>query len=44
MNNSPDSEGKPRWVAHADPQVVFHFYDGVTGEPRYSQAVSAHSL
>ena len=41
--NSPDPEGKPRWIAHPDPQVVFHFYDGATGEPRYSQAVSAHS-
>jgi len=42
--NSPDPAGKARWVQHPDPQVVFQFHDGVTGELKYAQAVSARSL
>jgi len=42
--NSPDAGGKPRWVAYPDPQVIFQFYDGLTGELKYAQSVSAESL
>ncbi len=32
---------KPVWVAYPRPQVIFQFYDGLTGELLYAQSVSA---
>jgi len=39
--NSPLANGQPRWVAYPVPQVVFQFYDGLTGELKYAEAVTA---
>jgi hypothetical protein len=39
--NSPDADGKPRWVAYPVPQVIFQFYDGLTGELAYAESVAA---
>ena len=34
----PDQE---RWVAFPRPQVVFQYYDGLTGKLRYAQSIRA---
>lgn len=39
--NSPDSRQNPRWIAYDVPQVVFQYYDGLTGDLLYAEAVSA---
>lgn len=39
--NSPGRDGKPRWVSYHVPQVVVQFYDGLTGELKYAESVSA---
>jgi alkaline phosphatase D len=38
--NNPKQLGDSRWVAYEHPQVIFQFYDGRTGEFRYSETVS----
>ncbi|MCK0190888.1 alkaline phosphatase D family protein [Arenibacter sp. F20364] len=38
--NNPQQLGEKRWVAYEHPQVIFQFYDGRTGEFRYSETVS----
>lgn len=37
----PDGEGRPRWVAYPRPQAVVQYYDGLTGELLYAEAVLA---
>jgi len=39
--NNPVREGEERWVAFPRPQVVFQYYDGLTGELRYAESVLA---
>lgn len=38
--NVPDASGKDRWIAHPEPQVVFEFRDGYTGELVHAHSVS----
>lgn len=38
--NSPPELGGERWVAFPDPQVIFQYFDGWTGELRYAQSVT----
>lgn len=38
--NMPQKLGGERWVAYPHPQVVFQYFDGLTGEMVYSEAVS----
>ena len=38
--NNPLKLGDKRWVAYEHPQVIFQYYDGRTGEFRYSETVS----
>jgi len=38
--NNPKRLGGERWVAYEHPQVIFQFYDGRTGEFRYSETIS----
>ena len=39
--NNPKEEGKDRWVAFPNPQVVFQYHDGLTGELLYAESVVA---
>ncbi len=39
--NNPLRPGEDRWVAYPVPQVVFQYYDGLTGELQYAEAVVA---
>lgn len=38
--NIPTSDGKPRWIAHPEPQVIFEFRDGNNGELLFAHSVS----
>ena len=38
--NNPLEPGGERLVAFEHPQVIFQFYDGITGELKYAEAVS----
>ena len=38
--NMPQTLGGNRWVAYPDPQVVFQYYDGRTGELDYAESVT----
>ena len=37
--NNPVTFGDERWVAFPHPQVIFQFFDGYTGELRYSETI-----
>ncbi len=37
--NNPVKFGDERWVAYPHPQVIFQFFDGLTGELRYSETI-----
>lgn len=37
--NNPVERNGNRWFAYPHPQVVFQFYDGLTGEFRYSETI-----
>ncbi len=37
--NNPIQRGGERWVVFPKPQVIFQFFDGLTGELRYSETV-----
>jgi phosphodiesterase/alkaline phosphatase D-like protein len=39
--NNPRREGEERWVAFPQPQVVFQYFDGRTGDLRYAEAIGA---
>lgn len=38
--DNPKKPGEHRWVAFGQPQVIFKFYDGLTGELKYAEAVA----
>lgn len=38
--NIPNSDGAPRWIAHPEPQVIFEFRDGNTGDLLFAHSVS----
>lgn len=38
--NVPAADGKPRWIAYPEPQVVFEFRDGNTGDLLFAHSVS----
>jgi uncharacterized protein (DUF779 family) len=38
--NNPLKLGDERWVAYEHPQVIFQYFDGRTGEFKYSETVS----
>lgn len=38
--NNPQQLGDERWVAYEHPQVIFQYFDGRTGEFRYSETIS----
>ncbi|HEY2932903.1 MAG TPA: alkaline phosphatase D family protein [Acidobacteriota bacterium] len=37
--NSPPQAGETRWVAFPRPQVIFQYYDGLTGDLRYAESI-----
>jgi len=39
--NNPLKLGEDRWVAFPQPQVIFKYYDGLTGELLYAEAIAA---
>ncbi len=39
--NNPVEAGKDRWVEFPRPQVVFQFYDGLTGDLLYAESILA---
>jgi alkaline phosphatase D len=39
--NNPVGEGQDRWVAFPKPQVMFQYYDGLTGELKYAESILA---
>ena len=39
--NNPVEPGKDRWVAFPRPQVVFQYYDGLTGDLLYAESILA---
>ena len=39
--NNPVEEGTDRWVAYRRPQVIFQYYDGLTGELLYAESILA---
>ena len=39
--NNPIEPGKDRWVAFERPQVIFQYFDGLTGDLRYAEAITA---
>ena len=39
--NNPIEEGVDRWIAFPRPQVVFQYYDGISGELKFAQTISA---
>ena len=38
--NNPLKLGETRWIAYEHPQVIFQYFDGRTGEFRYSETIS----
>ncbi len=38
----PHGNGPDRWVAYPRPQVIFRYYDGLTGRLRYAQSIRAN--
>lgn len=38
--NIPDTANKDRWIAHPEPQVIFEFHDGYTGDLVFAHSVS----
>jgi len=41
--NNPKKFGDTRWVAYPQPQVIFQYFDGLTGDLRYAEAISLTS-
>ncbi len=39
--NVPDATGKDRWIAYPEPQVIFEFHDGYTGDLVFAHSVSS---
>jgi alkaline phosphatase D len=40
--NNPLELGGERWLSFPQPQVIFKFYDGLTGELKYAESIAAH--
>ncbi len=40
VHNNPLKVGGERWVAYPQPQVIFQYYNGFTGDLRYAEAIS----
>ena len=40
--NNPLQPGTERWIAFPQPQVVFQYYDGLTGQLKYAEAVTTN--
>ena len=40
--NNPKASGKARWVAFPQPQVIFQYYDGFTGDLLFAQPIRAN--
>lgn len=38
--NNPRQPGEQRWVAFPKPQVIFQYYNGLTGELEYAEAIA----
>ena len=38
--NVPDVNGKDRWIAYPEPQVIFEFHDWYTGDLVFAHSVS----
>ena len=38
--NNPTELGGQRWVAYPQPQVIFQYYDGRSGDLRYAESIS----
>lgn len=38
--NVPVQRGGKRWMAYPQPQVIFQYYDGLTGDLRYAESIS----
>lgn len=38
--NNPLKIGEERWIPYPRPQVVVQYYDGMTGELRYAEALA----
>ncbi len=38
--NNPLELGGERWVAYPQPQVIFQYYDGRTGDLQYAESIS----
>ncbi len=41
---NPDENGNDRWIAYPQPQVVFEYHDGRTGELVYAESVTAGQI
>ena len=37
--NNPVISGTDRWVAYKNPQAIFQYYDGLTGELLYAESI-----
>lgn len=42
VTNNPRRAGEDRWIAFPRPQVVFQYYDGLTGDLKFAQTISAN--
>lgn len=40
---NPTRQGRERWVAYPKPQVVFQYYNGLTGELLYAESILARN-
>jgi len=38
--NNPLEPGGERWIAYPHPQVIFQYYDGLTGKLRYAETIT----
>ena len=38
--NVPVERGGKRWMAYPQPQVIFQYYDGLSGDLRYAESIS----
>ncbi len=38
--NNPRHPGEQRWIAYPKPQVIFQYYNGLTGELEYAEAIT----
>lgn len=41
--DNPREPGEKRWVAFPRPQVIFRYYDGLTGDLKYAESIRANA-